>query len=321
MAFQDFSKSSRMEKASVKYSIVVPVFNAIATLEKLINDIEQFVAPMGTFEIVLVDDCSNDTSWALLKKLKTGRSFMKIYRLSNNFGQAAATLCGIYRTTGETIIMIDDDLQYPVWEIPRMIRFFNEHDHYMVLGIAQKKQHSRRHLWAQKLVRFLFWLRPSGHLNGKNISSSFRIVSAELKHSSSYSNPGLRSIHLANQLLDPRFVGVLNVEHRPNPIVKKKGYSFRKRLENFTDILMVFNKNPLNWLLWPIVLLTLGSSIGGAITLFSNQEAEQGQILLYLLLGISAITLFCIMIMGKYLGHIYAIKLGMPPYFVIESHE
>lgn len=310
-----------MAKVSVKHSIVVPVFDSVGTLEKLINEIEKFVAPLGTFEIVLVDDCSKDASWTLLKKLKTSRSFMKIHRLSNNFGQAAATLCGIYRTSGETIIMIDDDLQYPASEIPRMIRFFNEHDHYMVLGIALKKQHSSRHLWAQKLVRFLFWLRPSGHLNGSNISSSFRIVSAELKHSSDYSNPRLRSIHLANQLLDPRFVGVLNVDHNPNPITKKKGYSFNKRLENFTDILMVFNRNPLNWLFFPIVILTLSSLIGVAITLFSNQGTEQMQTLLYLLLGTSAITLFCIMIMGKYLGHIYAIKLGMPPYFVIESHE
>jgi glycosyltransferase involved in cell wall biosynthesis len=92
---------------------------------------------MGDLEIVLVDDGSLDKSWLLLKQLKVSRSFMKIYRLSNNFGQAAATLCGIDFSSGDVIITIDDDLQYPSIEIPRMIGFFHDNPTYLAMSALQ----------------------------------------------------------------------------------------------------------------------------------------------------------------------------------------
>ncbi|MCE7996186.1 MAG: glycosyltransferase [Roseivirga sp.] len=310
-----------MTESGIKYSIVVPVFNAVNMLERLIHDIALFIEPIGKFEIILVDDCSSDGSWALLKQLKAKHSFLKIYRLSNNFGQAATTLCGIDRSAGEVIITIDDDLQYPASEIPHMIRFYHENQYPMVLGIARKKQHSRRYLLATVLVRLLFWLRPSGHLNGRNISSSFRIFSAMLKKAVNHYGQKSGSIHLANHLLSPRFVGRLEVDHQPDSSGKKSGYSFRKRLNHFTDLLMVFNKDPLSWVLWPAILLMIVALTGFAIPFLGIATDWLNHLILYLLPGVGAILLLSIMIVGKYVGHIRIHQLGMPPYLILEAYE
>ncbi|GAB5526525.1 MAG: glycosyltransferase [Roseivirga sp.] len=310
-----------MTKPRTKYSVVVPVFGSVNTLERLVNEIILFVAPLGTLEIIMVDDCSPDKSWKLLKQLKAHHSFMKIYRLGNNFGQAAATLCGIHHSTGDVIITIDDDLQYPSEEIPRMIRFYHENDYQMVLGIPRKKQRSGRYMLAEKLVRLFFRLRPAGHLNGTNISSSFRILSARLRDSSGAGNHKIKSIHLANQMLEPRFIGNILVEHKPAPKDKNGRYSLRKRLDHFTDMLLVFNKNPLSWLLWPALLLGIGSLVGITLNLMGLGTDVFTDIPAHLLVLIDATIILGLIIIGKYAGHIYHLQLGMPPYLIIESHE
>lgn len=310
-----------MTKTRTKYSVVVPVFGSVNTLERLVNEIELFVAPMGDLELVMVDDCSPDKSWASLKQLKISRSFMKIYRLGNNSGQAAATLCGINHSTGDVIITIDDDLQYPPEEIPRMIRHYHENEYQMVLGIPEKKQRSGWYLLAEKLVRLFFRLRPAGHLNGANISSSFRILSARLRDSSDYESHKIKSIHLANGMLNPQFIGNIQVEHRPAPKDKKGRYSFHKRLDNFTDMLMVFDKNPLSWLFWPALLLGIGSLAVIALKLLGLGGDALIDMLTYLLVPIGATIILGLIIIGKYIGHTYHLQLGMPPYLIIESHE
>lgn len=321
MEFRAFSKNSPMTKTRTKYSVVVPVFGSVNTLERLVNEIEHFVLPMGELELVMVDDCSPDGSWASLKQLQVSRSFMKIYRLGNNFGQAAATLCGINHATGDVIITIDDDLQYPSEEIPRMIRYYHENEYLMVLGIPEKKQRSGRYLLAEKLVRLFFRLRPTGHLNGTNISSSFRILSARLRDASGYQNHKIKSIHLANQMLNPQFIGKIQVEHRPAPKGKKGRYSFHKRLNHFTDMLMVFNKNPLSWLLWPALLLGIGSVAAIILKLLGLGSDAFIDLLAYLLVLTGATIILSLIIIGKYVGHTYHLQLGMPPYLIIESYE
>ena len=102
------------------YSIIIPVYNSQDTLEDLLRRIEDTLLTIGKpFEILFIDDFSLDDSWNVLKKLRAGRSHIRLIRLTKNFGQAAATLCGIRKASAETMVIIDDDLQYPPEEIKR----------------------------------------------------------------------------------------------------------------------------------------------------------------------------------------------------------
>ena len=96
-----------------KYSLVVPVYNTGKDLFQLHKEIKHAFEGKIDFEIIYVDDFSQDDSWNSLKEIKnsdsTGR--IKLVRLSKNFGQHAATLCGFENASGEFILTMDDDLE------------------------------------------------------------------------------------------------------------------------------------------------------------------------------------------------------------------
>jgi len=70
---------------------------------------------------VLVDDCSQDETWAVLGQLKGTYPNLKIARLLRNSGQHNAILCGFTLVTGDVIVTMDDDLQNPPEEIPKLV--------------------------------------------------------------------------------------------------------------------------------------------------------------------------------------------------------
>lgn len=113
---------SRVGAASTRrISIVVPVYSSAATLPVLV---ERLVRALDgrQFEIILVDDCSRDGSWAVLKALKTQYGgLLKIVRLLTNRGQHNAILCGFSRATGDIVVTMDDDLQNPPEEVPKLV--------------------------------------------------------------------------------------------------------------------------------------------------------------------------------------------------------
>lgn len=116
------------EQLKTEYSVIIPVYNSERTLEELVDRIESiFFKISPSFEIILVDDCSSDTSWDVLKKIRSGDSKkIKIIRLIRNFGQHNALLAGFNCSTGKFIITLDDDLQHPPEEIPKLISKMNE---------------------------------------------------------------------------------------------------------------------------------------------------------------------------------------------------
>ena len=106
-----------------KYSVVIPVFNSQKSLEELYFRIRStFKKYELEFEVIFVDDGSEDESWEILKKLKsTFLNEIKAIRLAKNVGQHCAVFCGIGNSTGDFIITMDDDLQNPPEEIIKLI--------------------------------------------------------------------------------------------------------------------------------------------------------------------------------------------------------
>jgi polyisoprenyl-phosphate glycosyltransferase len=116
-----------MEQPIIDYSIVIPVYNSENTLEELINRTENlFIGMSRSYEIILVDDCSVDRSWELLKKIHSFNQKIKIIRLVRNFGQHNALLAGFNICSGKFIVTLDDDLQHPPEEITKLISKIDE---------------------------------------------------------------------------------------------------------------------------------------------------------------------------------------------------
>lgn len=132
-----------MAERTVKYSVVVPVFNSEHTLGELCERISKVLQQNGnSYEIILVDDCSSDGSWRTMKGIREKDGRVKIIHLMRNYGQANATICGFNYSTGEYVITIDDDLQNPPEEIPKLIERANE-GYLVVYGKYRVKKHGR----------------------------------------------------------------------------------------------------------------------------------------------------------------------------------
>ena len=92
------------------------------------------------FEVIFVEDCGKDKSWQIIQKLANLDKRIKGIKLSKNYGQHNALLCGIRSASKEIIITMDDDLQNPVSEISILINKLME-GYDVVYGYPEKGQH------------------------------------------------------------------------------------------------------------------------------------------------------------------------------------
>lgn len=105
----------------VKLSVVIPVYNEAATLEKLVAKVDGVDAAIEK-EIVLVDDCSQDGTRDVMKKLETAHPDWKFAYHEVNQGKGAALRTGFQVATGDLIIIQDADMEYDPHEYPRLLQ-------------------------------------------------------------------------------------------------------------------------------------------------------------------------------------------------------
>src|SRR5262245_57043343 len=96
-----------------------------------------------SFEIILVNDASRDQSWKVITELSQSHPCLRGIDLARNFGQHNALLCGIRAARYEIIVTLDDDLQNPPEEIPRLLAALTD-DVDVVYGTPEQESHG---LW------------------------------------------------------------------------------------------------------------------------------------------------------------------------------
>ena len=103
-------------------SVVVPVYNEEGNVEPLIGEINGVLRHMGkSYEVVVVDDGSEDRTFAVLSKLHREQPTMKVVRLKRNFGQTAALAAGLAYARGEIVVLMDGDGQNDPADIPALL--------------------------------------------------------------------------------------------------------------------------------------------------------------------------------------------------------
>lgn len=95
-------------------SIVVPLYNEEGNVQYLVEGVEKVLSELGkSYEIILVDDGSHDSTWKEIKKIGYNDPRIKGLSLSRNFGHQHALLAGLHFSSGDAIISMDGDLQHP----------------------------------------------------------------------------------------------------------------------------------------------------------------------------------------------------------------
>jgi dolichol-phosphate mannosyltransferase len=122
-----------------KISFVIPIYNEEGNIEELFGEVTRVAGKLGhPYEIVLVDDCSSDSSFDIMKKLSATDPRVRYLSFESNCGQSAALYAGFQHASGDIIITMDADLQNDPADVPKLLQYFGEYD--MVNGWRADRQ-------------------------------------------------------------------------------------------------------------------------------------------------------------------------------------
>jgi len=106
----------------MELSIVIPVYNEEENVEPLVQEIKSVVESLGKrYEIVIVDDGSQDRTFDVLARLHKREPHLRVVRLKRNFGQTAALAAGLAHCEGKIVVTMDGDGQNDPADIPALL--------------------------------------------------------------------------------------------------------------------------------------------------------------------------------------------------------
>lgn len=301
------------------YTVVVPVYNSEHTLYNLYDRIKNAFENTikQDFELILVDDGSKDNSYSEMKKLRELDSRVHIIQLSRNFGQHPALLCGFSYVKGDFVITMDDDLQHPPEELPKMIAVMEECPD---IDVILAKYKSRNHGFIRRAgTRLSVYLTTKMLKKDRHLEiTSFRlmrrfVVDAIAKMDVRNPQIGNLLVQTSNRIVN---VEVLHDARKYG----KSGYSFLRLVHDLFHDIVSNSGFPL------IIVRNIGfASFFGAGLLalyyvtkyfvFGVSVAGFTTIVL-LISGFSGLILLAIGIMGEYLMHILGEAKKMPNYTI-----
>ena len=270
-------------------SVVIPAFNSEHTISELAHRIIRLFSTSKkncNYEIIIVDDASNDGTWDAILLLKAKfQTIINGIQLRFNQGQHAATLNGMRLASGIIIITIDDDLQTPPEEILKLTDAYANSDANVIYGIYEQKKHSTLKNLGSRLLTYI--LKKFGNLHQR--SSSFRLIDRMVVE---------RLINVTTDFyfmegLIPEFTDKIvykKVTHLPR-IIGRSNYSFNKMIFFFVKIIFEYTSLPRKIILisLPAMIIAIIASIAGE--LFHVEELSTFN-LLFLSLAVLAFVLF-----------------------------
>lgn len=300
----------------IKYSVVIPVYNSSQTIAELMERLRSVLTGLDQpSEIILVDDSSQDDSWELMRNLKEGDDRLRIIRLRRNFGQHNALMCGFHFCRGEWVITIDDDLQVPPEEIPKLISTAAA-GYDVVYGVFEKKEHS----WVKNLGSWLINWYYRKIFRMDNRITAFRLISREIvsrlvNYDKTFTYiDGLISWNTSS-------IGEVPVRHQPRSR-GGSGYNLTKILQLAFNMLTNFSAFPIRVASGLGIIFSLfGFGLGLYFfikALVTNIPVTGYASLIVAITMFSGVQLLTIGVIGEYIARVH-ININNKPQYVIKD--
>ena len=301
-----------MNKRSI--SIVIPVYNSEQTITTLHQRIVSVMAQLaGEYEIIFVNDASFDSSWKEIKKIKEKNPSVVGINLMKNFGQHNALLCGIRKAKNELIVTLDDDLQNPPEEIPKLINKLND-SFDVVYGTPENERHGLFRNLASVLTKMAL-KTTMGVENARNVSA-FRAFRTELREAFKHYRGSFISIDVLLTWGSNRFTAI-PVKHDARK-GGKSNYTFRKLFIHALNMITGFSVLPLQFaslLGFVFAFFGLFVLIYVITNFFLYGSPVQGFPFLASIISIfSGVQLLAIGIIGEYLARMHFYAMDKPQY-------
>lgn len=297
----------------ISYSIVVPVYGAENSLDKLNETLISFFQNNYSFELIYVNDCSPDNSWEVLKQLKFKNTFpITIINLSKNYGQHAATICGFKYCKGEFIITIDDDLEVHPNEIEKLIQSQQSNQADLVYGVYKKLNQSVLRSILTKTYKLL--AKTEGQKKGEG--SSFRLLTQSLAQK-------IATNHKHFVFIDElclwytAHINFLQVEANTE-FINKQRYSVAGLFSLSANVILFSSTFPLKMvkrlgLSLAVVNFLIGCFYLAKKIFLHKQEAGYTSVIVSILFS-TGLIIFCIAVIAQYLSHMLKAMNNMPSY-------
>lgn len=306
-------------KINMTFSVVIPVFNEVENLRELYERLTKVMPGLGVaYEVIFVDDGSEDESFALLKELHDQDERVMVIRLSRNFGQPAAISAGLKVSSGEYVVVMDADLQNPPEDIPKLIREM-EKDYDIVYGLRRNRKDS---FFRRSTSKMLYWyMTKFAHVRLPEGISAFRVMNRRMVEHFNMLPEKMRLFGALSSWLGARYTCV-DVEHSPRKR-GKSGYNYLKLLRTSLELQVAFSAVPLRWIGMFGILISLLSFcvalyLGITWLLFGTALPGYTSIIVAIIF-FSGLILISLSVIGEYISRIYTEIQNRPIYVVRET--
>jgi len=304
----------------VQVSVVIPVYNEEANLTALMGRLLPVMNDMGkSFEVILIDDGSQDNSLKLLKEFASTPR-VRVVELTRNYGQHAAIMAGFSIVRGDMIVTMDADLQNPPEEIPNLVRVMEEGGYDVVGTIRKGRKDSFLRILPSKIINMVA---------RKITGVSMRDWGCMLR---AYSRPVVeRMIECHEQatfipalaMVFAKRVTEIEVAHEER-FGGKSNYPLRKLINLQFDLVASFSNLPIKLIMYGGILMSFmgvcfGLFLAIARLVYGVRWAAEGIFTLFAVLFIFVgLQFFALGVIGEYIGRIYT-QVRKRPEYVIEN--
>lgn len=306
---------------SVELSVIVPLYNEEPNIDSLFARLESVLSRMNTtYEIVCVDDGSQDNTLTCLVEQHHCRPAVKVVNLSRNFGKEVALTAGIDYASGAAIIPIDADLQDPPELIADLVAKWREG--YDVVYATRRSRRGER--WFKRLTATFFY-RTIGRMSRVPIprdTGDFRLLDRRVVEA-------LKQMPERTRFMKGLFAWVgfkqTSVLFDRDPRLKGATTWNYWRLWNLAiDGIISFSLLPLKVWTYVGLCISLLSFLYASFlilrTLIFGVDLPGYASLMVAILFMGGIQLLTLGVIGEYLGHVYEEVKGRPLYFVRDCY-
>lgn len=311
-----------MEKQKL-ISFVIPCYRSEVTLPKVVDEIRETAGRLREqgkaydYEIILVNDCSPDDTFSVIRRLCSEDRRIKGVNLARNFGQHAALMAGFHQVKGEVVICLDDDGQTPADEAGKLLEGIEKGSDVVYARYEHKKHSAFRNFgsWVNEEMARIMLGKPKD-LYVSSYFAAKRFVVEELKR---YTNAYPYVIGLV--LRTTKRISNVTVCHRERE-VGTSGYTFGKLIGLWFNGFTAFSVKPLRLATAVGLVCSGGGFIYGIYTIIKklvNPNVPMGfSSLMAAIVFMGGMTMMMLGLVGEYIGRMY-ISMNNSPQFVIRE--
>lgn len=306
----------------MKLSIVIPVYYNEDNLKPLYEDIRQKIIDVidYDYEIVLVNDGSQDNSYAVMKELAEADKHIKIVSLSRNFGSHAAILCGLAKCTGDCAVIKAADLQEPTELILEMVDSWKRGNN-VVLAVREGREESRQ----QTLFANLYYALVRETALPNMPKGGFDVYLLDRKVIGVLLALDERNSALTGQILWSGFKTDKVYYTRLAREIGTSRWTLSKKIRLVTDTLFSFSTLPIKAVSLVGTLSFIGALIWAVFVLIFKLagliEVSGWTTLFIFNLFSFGVIMLTLGILGEYLWRTFDASRNRPPYIIEEENE